>query len=611
MQDNREHEAMFDDRKYYFPAGTLEARQPQPDHQPWLEVTPLRDEQGTPGLQPLPEEATKFANGGLYEQAAPYRTVGAIHADELSDQGIQAVSAPMSVSVPASIHHYEAQYQPQYAPQYQHQFPIQAPQLPQQPYQWPDANALPSGYQYAPPSQIQATSDSASWSYQQPSTHDLHQPLAQYGDYQHLHPGESTTSASSWMKDEQPQSTGKKIHRKPRLRWVIVAIILILVGVGAIVGGVVGTRESHSGHNSAAAAAPAAANDTADVTPLETIRIGSRLAVTGYKRDNSDYAFILFYQDPNNRLRFSSKESKNGNWNDSTILDNLKYEPQPEGAITMSTYLYDPPMLELFYEDTDHTVRGQIFRFGFEDSDEPVKGHASSINDYPLSMAEGTRLSSYFPFIVSQDADDQIRWTRMLGQNKANASQPWWINSTDALGITGSDRAGLLCLPIAQDYDADSGGGVIYRSSAEQMYLKVQNDSAQAPQNDDVSWRRGGGLEKPVPADTPLAGFAVGRPYDDDNQVNTYVLYQDDGGAIQVVWQDDASGQWKGPATYDVFEGAAAGTDIACLMPPAPGGKLSQEQDMNRCFFQVAGGRVRQVWFDGSNWNDEGIVPLT
>lgn len=47
--------ALFDENKYYFPEGAAAILKERTE-QPWLEVTAERDEQGTPGLQPVPDE---------------------------------------------------------------------------------------------------------------------------------------------------------------------------------------------------------------------------------------------------------------------------------------------------------------------------------------------------------------------------------------------------------------------------------------------------------------------------------------------------------------------------------------------------------------------------
>jgi hypothetical protein len=119
-------------------------------------------------------------------------------------------------------------------------------------------------------------------------------------------------------------------------------------------------------------------------------------------------------------------------------------------------------------------------------------------------------------------------------------------------------------------------------------------------------------LSVSIPENTAIGAFAVARSDSSSNQTNTYALYQDDDATIQVVWESDASG-WQGPSTYSAFDGADNGTDIACLTAAAwdgSGVELSTDQDMNRCYFQV-GGQVREVYYDGSNWNVEGYLPIT
>lgn len=121
-----------------------------------------------------------------------------------------------------------------------------------------------------------------------------------------------------------------------------------------------------------------------------------------------------------------------------------------------------------------------------------------------------------------------------------------------------------------------------------------------------------GTLSVSIPDSSAIGAFVTARPNDSNNLTNTYILYQDDSGTIQTYWQDDASG-WKGPKTYDAFSGADNGTDITCVTMAAwdgAGVELSSSQDMNRCYFQV-NNQVREVYYDGSNWSDEGYLPIT
>jgi hypothetical protein len=92
--------------------------------------------------------------------------------------------------------------------------------------------------------------------------------------------------------------------------------------------------------------------------------------------------------------------------------------------------------------------------------------------------------------------------------------------------------------------------------------------------------------------------------------MNTYVLWQDISGTMQVSWQDDDSG-WKGPSSFPALSGADNGTAIACLTPNAwPLSNLKAQYDMSRCYFQ-ASGLLKEVLYNGSDWMIIGNVPTS
>lgn len=242
------------------------------------------------------------------------------------------------------------------------------------------------------------------------------------------------------------------------------------------------------------------------------------------------------------------------------------------------------------------------------------KGQASSLNNYPLQVSKDSRLGCYFPFIMSQDPDNQLRWTTLKGYNPSNESQPWWINDTD-INSKGSAGTGMAVLPVAQKFL--NAAGFVYRDSDGRLSMGVRDNAEDQGTLKSTAWKKTGRppAEAAVPAAAALGAFTVGRPYD-ARQVNTYILYQDAAGVLQVVWQDGADGDedWKGPRTFAALAGAAPGTDIACSTTGAWDGQgvaVSKEQGMNRCFFQEEGtGRVKEVWFDGAEWQDVDFVPI-
>ncbi|KAI2470068.1 hypothetical protein F4781DRAFT_392239 [Annulohypoxylon bovei var. microspora] len=569
---NHHQDALFDNNKYYFPVGTVAPKKPS------LGADLERNEQDNAQLH----DEHKYADvtpRGLHN--------GAPSLNEPGSQGTQAVPFVGSQQL--------AQLQP--------------PQ-----YRGPETN---TSQDYGQSSQTLPLSQISSCCGNNP-TYD-HQPIASNTENQHSNPHVFTKPNSSWMKEGRQAWANKDVKVKRWVIWALGGTLLILASVGATIGGIlradaVRAKNAPKGGDNNDSNTPVVSNttsnatspDTPETTTKPTVRIGSRLAVTGY-RNQTDYSIRLFYQDEDNQIQFMDKEGAGANWTASTML-NLPYQPIENGSIAAGSYLLDDPVpkLEFFYEDKNGIIRGQNFNFKFENGTIPVNGDPGSINTYPLQMAESTRISCYFPYLISQDADDSVRWTTMLGQNTSNLSAPWWVNDTDWNGdVKASKGGGIVALPIAQDYV--NAGGIVYRSSEGMLSVKIHDNSA--PSNEGVSWRNGA-LSKEIPADSPIGAFAVGRPYDSNNQINTYILYQDNDGVIQVVWQDD--GTWKGPETYDALGSANNSTDIACLTPGADNAAnvgISKDQDMNRCFYQTNQG-IKEVWFDGSEWHDEGILPV-
>lgn len=319
MQDHR-YDALFDNNKYYFPPDAVAT-----PRQPGLEVAPERDEQGIPGLQPLPNDEHKYADialGGFYDAGPMYRTHGAAHADELASQ-------PGMQTVPAVEPEQIARSQPELQPQPQ--------------YQWPEPNATQyygQSFQTLPSSQVSGYSgDNPMYGLQPVATNAN-------AESQYLNPNTTNSPSPSWLKNEAQEQGKKDVKVKRWVLWTIGGIVILLVALGAILGGVLGARSGSHGSTSVVSntTSNATSSDTPKTTPLQSIRTGSKLAVTGY-RTKTDYAIRLFYQDQDHQLRFSDKESSGANWTDSTVLDNLPYQPVEGGAIAAGSYMIEAPVV--------------------------------------------------------------------------------------------------------------------------------------------------------------------------------------------------------------------------------------------------------------------------
>ncbi|KAK8036537.1 hypothetical protein PG991_001674 [Apiospora marii] len=239
-------------------------------------------------------------------------------------------------------------------------------------------------------------------------------------------------------------------------------------------------------------------------------------------------------------------------------------------------------------------------------------GVGGRLNSYPQEVAPDTRLGAYWPYLLSQGvgASGKLIWTTRWGDE--HPEHPFFTH-TDP-GVDASLTSGLAIVP-ASSKDKDAVGFIYRRGDG-----KVFNNMPDRSYNFiGTAWAKGD-LAKDlialtIPAESPLAAFTVaGLGTNPDKLVSTYVLYIDPRGDVNMIWlEDDVSG-WKGPQTYpEAFGGADAGTDIACLTPAVWGNAnitLVGAYDMSRCYFQAEGGRVRQVQFDGSRWNNLGYLPI-
>lgn len=310
----------FDENKYYFPPNALTSKQSQP----WLEVAPVRDEQDTPGLQPVSHDEYKYADvaapGGMRDGTAPFRTQGTAHADEITSQGLQAI--PTIVT-----ERYLAQSQSQSQPQFQR----------------PDPNAshhYGQSFQTLPSSHVPGVS----------SENLMHGPqlASSSAERQNLNPYAAAGAGSSWVKDERRiLGNGKEVRVKRWTLWAIGGAVVLLLGIGATLGGIIGSQ-AHWSVSYDGTGSNITSNGTSSSppksTPTQSIKVGSRLAVTGYRTD-ADYGIRLFFRDEDNQIRFTGKEHVSANWTKTTVFDTLLYQPMENGSIAAGSYLFADPVV--------------------------------------------------------------------------------------------------------------------------------------------------------------------------------------------------------------------------------------------------------------------------
>ncbi|KAK7923607.1 hypothetical protein PG985_007678 [Apiospora marii] len=429
-------------------------------------------------------------------------------------------------------------------------------------------------------------------------------------------PGEMTYNFDQrgWPPAEATPAAAARPNR--RRLWIILgAIAAVAIVAGAAVGGVLGGRAARAASSvseeqvGTGSSSSSNGNSGESTTPRKNIRPGSRLAVTGW-REYSAYHIRLFYQGPDQLLRFSNRSSMEPGWHDTpTLLDEMEYKARPNTSLAAAASVEnaDAGEWKLYYFDDAATIREQIFP-----ADVKATGKSGALDNNPQTAAPNSRLGAYWPFVLSQDVGGRLRVTRYMGIDESN--QIVWESSTD-VGVSASPGSGLVVIPAAAKYlDA---GGLVYRRGDGKVYNYLAD---QKGNNTGFAWASGDIVNNlkglTIPQDAPIASFTVARSSksdDPDHLVNTYILYADAQGAIQMLWQNDKSG-WQGRRHYAAFAGAEAGTDIACLTPGAWDGSgvgIAGAYDMSRCYFQAGGaGQVREVRFDGADWKDLGYLPI-
>ncbi|KAF2669635.1 hypothetical protein BT63DRAFT_373088 [Microthyrium microscopicum] len=400
--------------------------------------------------------------------------------------------------------------------------------------------------------------------------------------------------------DQHPGAPTKP--RRKRTLWIVFAVLFIIVAIVAIVVGVVlGTRESKDTTKSGSTAG----SSSGDINTT-LLRKNSPLAVTGW-RNGSSLNVRLFYQGDDGNIRMNGYESGSKKWTASPPIDTAKAGTALAASCFNASNFFAAPnatgsssllyfQIELFYTNNASLIKEWNFN---ESSDTGASGSISSLT---FRTGASSRMSSYWPSLVFQD--DSGTLTEIF-YNSSVSQQAW---NQRGLGLVGRNNSGLAEVPLttnlAQNTNTpvDFGMGIFYQRDDFKPFdaTRGTNLGAWSANNLNVS----------IPQNSSIGSFSVPRAGDSAKRTNLYVLWQDASGNIQYNWQDDNSG-WKGPATSDALKGADLGTSIACLTPTIwPVTDLQPKFDLSRCYYQV-GGSLREVQFDGSNWNVLGFVPLT
>ncbi|PTB38099.1 hypothetical protein M441DRAFT_29503 [Trichoderma asperellum CBS 433.97] len=406
-------------------------------------------------------------------------------------------------------------------------------------------------------------------------------------------------------------------QRSPRRKrlWIIVAaVVLLLVVVAAVVGGVVGSRHQHKTTTASNSSNPSSdssptSSSTSSSTPSSTpsstspnaAYSSSSIAVTGWWTSTSSYSIRLFYQGKDEHLRLIGYDSTDGMWSTVTTLTGPTLRlGSPIAACNYNSTLYfssavtstnNFTQIDIFYVDK----LGQIQEWEVLEQKVPtvqtsnINGTISSLG---LKPAANSRLATYWPSLIFQDELNQLQETYYTTSNK-------WLQNP--LNLPSQNHSALVEVAYSTSSARQGGGNFIYQGDDQKLLAEGRSSSTASLKADAPTVS--------IPAESPIGAFSVPRNSQANSPMNTYTLWQNSTGGIQITWMDDDNG-WQTTSTPDSFGSPDKGTDIACLTPSAYSlTPLQPKYDMARCYYLVDG-RIREVKYDGSNWSVIGNVPL-
>lgn len=469
----------------------------------------------------------------------------------------------------------------------------------------------------------------------------------------------------------EPAPSEQKPRRRPL--WLVVGIVAaVVVILAAVLGGVLGSRaaksssssagpsaSSDNGNNSSPGPAPSnstGSSNTTTTTPPLPVRKGSSLAITGWRKSDGSVASYLFYQDPQDGLRYSKCDTSHRTpGNDSSCWESpvsFNSFPDADTPLAASTIIWGDqyevclsmlarnhlvnllcipsltsgqPQIELFYAG----FKTRLLGVNFNDQSTPPVGD-DSVNKALISPGANSSLAAYWPWTLYQDGSGVLFHVRnLLGGNFGPSGTTWDNNK---LNVTALASSRLAVVPMSANFSrvAVKGGYAVFYQLPD-GHLAVSVTDLTSPELDQaypLSWP----ATLPsiaLPKRAPFAGFSVARGGDALQRVDSYILYLDAAANINVLYTDSSAAPsssgsssqapgvvWK-TAQPAALKGVDADTDIACLTMPtsfrnaADVGVLLEQasDDATRCYFQK-GGAVVEAKLSQGNWVVVGTVPM-
>ncbi|KAK4154923.1 hypothetical protein C8A00DRAFT_32281 [Chaetomidium leptoderma] len=433
---------------------------------------------------------------------------------------------------------------------------------------------------------------------------------------------------------ESPQKGGRK-----RLLWIVGAAIAVVVILAAVLGGVLGSRAANSSSGDEAAPSQTGGGgsgggsgnsgqnqpgDTASntTTPPQLIRPGSGLSVTGWRKPDGDVEAYLFYQDPQDGLRYSKCDTgRRTSTNDSACWESpVSFNSFANAGthLTATTLLYGDeyqPQIQLFYAG----YKTRLLGININEGEKPSV-REDTVNHLNIYTILDSSMTAYWPWTIYQDSTGALHHVRNQLDGRFGPQEEKWDNNK--LNTTALTASRLAIVPMVPDFSriAVKGGyAVFYQDSDEKLAVAVTDlDSPELAKDYVLSWPTTTLPSITLPKRAPIAAFSVARPSDLLKTVDTFVLYLDANADINVLYADGYSTKWK-TAQPDALKGADADTDITCLTMATSNYNaakttvpLEPPSSDVRCFFQ-RGGQVIEVKLQDAKtakWVVVGSVPI-
>lgn len=241
----------------------------------------------------------------------------------------------------------------------------------------------------------------------------------------------------------------------------------------------------------------------------------------------------------------------------------------------------------------------------------PAIGQPGSLSAQMYIAHEETKLGFYWPSLVYQGMSGEIREAHFECHRENECWHDNVLRTTEA-----SNGTRLVTVPMRNNI---SSTGLFYREEGGKV-LNYKEDNGQASEiwanrkcsglgfrHCSVDSQTTEAFSDLIPPNSTVAAFSTTRP-DSDSALNTYLLWQDVKGTVQMSWTNSDQG-WSGPITHPAFVGADNNTALTCLTGLTfPGFPLPAGTELSRCYFQ-AGAAVREVSFDGTSWDVVSNVP--